>query len=110
MPPDIDEVALAERLTRIEEGQKSLVVRMDEGFLGLRGDLARYLEAQKENEERLRTVEKGQAQHCTALGAHATNLGEQKERVDKLSNRINTWGGGNSLAIAVGYLINFLRG
>ena len=117
MPPNpIDEVALAERLTRLEEGQKALVDRVDNGFQGLRGDLARYIEAQKENDERTRVLEKEQAQHCTALAAHATAMSEQKidtdKRLNKLSGRINTWGGGNSLAIAVGYLasiFDFLR-
>jgi len=122
MPPNpIDEVALEGRLARIEESQKALNVRVGDGFTtlsahidecvtGLRGDLARYLDEQKEQAKQVRELELEQAQHRTALASHATAMGEQKRDVDKLRGRINTWGGGNSLAIAVGYLISLLRG
>ena len=115
MPPNpIDEVALEGRLARIEEGQKALAVRVDEGFNGLRSVLDRSLETQEKNADRIGALEKEQAGHCTALASHATTLAEQKvdtdRRVDKLAGRITTWGGGNSLAIAVGYLITFLKG
>jgi len=105
-----DGVKLAERLTRIEEGQRNLAVRVDQGISGLRADLARFLDAQKEHDERVRTLEREQAQHCTILASHATTLGEEKSRMDKLANRITTWGGGNSIAILFAYVLEFLRG
>jgi len=117
-----DDIALAERLTRIEESVKGLERHMDDcfqslredGIASLRVDLARFLDAQEKNTERLRALEMEQAQHCTAIATCSTSLGELKQdhgdRLDKLASRINTWGGGNSLAIAVGYLISFLRG
>jgi hypothetical protein len=109
-----DDVKLAERITRIEEGQRNLAVRMDQGFGNLRGDLARYLETRKEDEERIRTLEREQAQHCTAIATQATALGDYRastnSRLDKLTSRINTWGGGNSLAILLAYVIEFVRG
>lgn len=109
MPPGIDEVVLAERLTRIEEGQKNLASRVEEGFGRLHSDLARHLKAQVEDEERIRALEQEQAKHCEALANHATALGEQKDDMGNLRNRINSWSGVNTIIGGVASLIALFK-
>jgi len=103
MPPNpVDEVALAERLARIEQGVESLRVYIEQEVKGLRSDLSHYFAQLADHEARLRIIEREQSIHDTQIKAH-------EGRIGSLSNRVNAWGATNSLGAALAAVLAWFR-